>query len=149
MCMIYSCVYERVISYKCNHLSWGCNITSCFCKIKWLCPVVKLFFLTISEVSISIASSSELLSLLAVADLDGGSAYGYHNEVNRWIIVKDDGSTYDVDVDVDVEKDLASCVSDNPWKTHTFGQKKFCFLFKSHRVVVHFIGNFLEQAAAT
>ena len=59
--------------------------------------------------------------------LDGGSAYGYHNEVNRWIIVKDDGSTYDVDVDVDVEKDLASCVSDNPWKTHTFGQKSFVF----------------------
>ena len=28
MCMIYSCVYERVISYKCNHLYWVCNITS-------------------------------------------------------------------------------------------------------------------------
>ena len=47
------------------------------------------FFLTISESSISIASSSELLSLLAVADLDGGSTYGQ-------------------------EKDLARCVSDDP-----------------------------------
>ena len=47
------------------------------------------FFLTISEVSISITSSSELLSLLAVADLDDGSTYGQ-------------------------EKDLASCVSDDP-----------------------------------
>ena len=104
MCMIYSCVYERVISYKCNHLYWGCNITSCFCKITWLCMSCFqiIIFWTISEVSISIASSSELLSLLAVADLDGGSTYGQ-------------------------EKDLASCVSDDPWKKHTVGQKRCVF----------------------
>ena len=29
MCMIYIVYYERVISYKCNHLYWGCNVTSC------------------------------------------------------------------------------------------------------------------------
>ena len=33
----------------------------------------QIFFLTTSEVSISVASSSDLRSLLAVADLDGGS----------------------------------------------------------------------------
>ena len=46
-----------------------------------------IFFWNNFRVSISIASSSELLSLLAVADLDGGSTYGQ-------------------------EKDLASCVFD-------------------------------------
>ena len=55
-----------------------------------------IIFWTISEVSISIASSSELLSLLAVADLDGGSTYGR-------------------------EKDLAICVSYDPWKKLTVG----------------------------
>ena len=39
------------------------------------------FFLTISEVSISITSSSELLSLLAVADLDDGSTYGQEKDL--------------------------------------------------------------------
>ena len=39
----------------------------------YLITVVKKIFGTISEVSISIASSFELRSLLAVVDLDGGS----------------------------------------------------------------------------
>ena len=79
MCMIYSYVYERVISYKCNHLYWGCNKTSrsafdSFVRSIFCC-------LTISEVSIAIASSSNLTSLLAVADLDGGSTYGQEKDL--------------------------------------------------------------------
>ena len=87
--------YERAVSYKCNHLYWGCNITSCsafdtFVKSNdHYVLLSNYFFSNNSRVSISIASSSELLLLLAVADLDGGSTYGQ-------------------------EKDLASCVSDDP-----------------------------------
>ena len=87
--------YERAVSYKCNHLYWGCNIPSCSAFDTFVRSndryvlVSNYYFLNNFRVSISIASSSELLSLLVVADLDGGSTYGQ-------------------------EKDLASCVSDDP-----------------------------------
>ena len=87
--------YERAVSYKCNHLYWGCNITSCSAFDTFVSSndhyvlLSNYFFLNNLRVSISIASSSELLSLLPVADLDGGSTYGQL-------------------------KDLASCVSDDP-----------------------------------
>ena len=86
--------YERAVSYKCNHLYWGCNITSYFAFDTFVRSndhyvlLSNYYFLNNFRILISIASSSELLSLLAVADLDGGSTYGQ-------------------------EKDLASCVSDD------------------------------------
>ena len=39
-------VYMRVISYKCNHLYWGCNIASCSASATFVrskCLVVKFF----------------------------------------------------------------------------------------------------------
>ena len=87
--------YKRAVSYKCNHLYWGCKITSFSAFDTFVRSndhyvlLSNYFFLNNFRVSISIAPSSVLLSLLAVADLDGGSTYGQ-------------------------EKDLASCFSDDP-----------------------------------
>ena len=79
-----------------------------------------------------------------MANLDDGSTYGYHNKVNRWIIVKDDGSTYDVDVDV--EKDLASCVSDNPWKKTHIRSKNVLFSFQIPQSGGPFYRKFLRSS---
>ena len=58
---VYKTVYEEL--NQCINLLYLITLTN----------VLFYFFLTISEVSISIASSFELRSLLAVVDLDGGS----------------------------------------------------------------------------
>ena len=61
MHVFYSCIYEEL--YQC--IIYLFTLTNLLMS--------NLIFYTISEVSISIASSSELRSLLAVADLEGGS----------------------------------------------------------------------------
>ena len=64
-----------------TNLYLGCNITSCsafdtFVRSNDRYVLLSIYyFLNNFRVSISIASSSELLSLLVVADLDGGSTY--------------------------------------------------------------------------